>query len=478
MKVPSRIVPAILATLASGVLAASLGCRSIEPAAPDRAQRLTVGLHEDDLRIPWPSRRQDSIDATLASSEAPIAAAFSAGTGEAERNARILEKTRLIGLTSIDSVVTQLFIGPDDESLSAPGPVLEFVPGYLEVSMRGPIGLMLHVGPGQTMPEPAASEITPADASGTKLNRAPTLREIRTTSRTWYTAQTRHTLPIVSRALVKNAEPADRVDADARTVVERIRVLVSDPVHFDAAMSRRGVLVYLLDASSGSPMGLDVARRAVARGWMVVLIGRANVHSPFNASLPGDEPKLSTPEMFARAIDEDVASWVYALEAVIAEERERCEIEDKPVVIFGTSLGALVAPALAARLGEDADAMVLVAGGANVPRIMMSSPVYAGIHDRFRDAGVSARAMRDVARAASPLLHLDPGALGPMIARVPTLLVHADFDAIIPDRFGDLLHERLGRPERWRYPYGHVGLLVFGKSESRRILDWIDAAIR
>ncbi|MCH2161918.1 MAG: hypothetical protein MK085_08610, partial [Phycisphaerales bacterium] len=36
-------------------------------------------------------------------------------------------------------------------------------------------------------------------------------------------------------------------------------------------------------------------------------------------------------------------------------------------------------------------------------------------------------------------------------------------------------HEALGRPERWRYPVGHVGLFLVLPGASEEICDWLDA---
>ena len=47
----------------------------------------------------------------------------------------------------------------------------------------------------------------------------------------------------------------------------------------------------------------------------------------------------------------------------------------------------------------------------------------------------------------------------------------------MPAASGRLLYERLGRPERWSYPLGHYGLFALLPSQSKKIADWVEAAV-
>jgi hypothetical protein len=72
---------------------------------------------------------------------------------------------------------------------------------------------------------------------------------------------------------------------------------------------------------------------------------------------------------------------------------------------------------------------------------------------------------------------LDPYHWAPGMTDMTVVQLHAMFDAIVPASSGRLLYERLGRPERWQYPAGHVGLLFMLHWHAGAIADWIDDAM-
>ena len=57
------------------------------------------------------------------------------------------------------------------------------------------------------------------------------------------------------------------------------------------------------------------------------------------------------------------------------------------------------------------------------------------------------------------------------------LLLHAAFDRIVPASTGDELYRRSGRPERWTYPLGHLGLFWWLPTQASRITAWVDDAV-
>ena len=58
-----------------------------------------------------------------------------------------------------------------------------------------------------------------------------------------------------------------------------------------------------------------------------------------------------------------------------------------------------------------------------------------------------------------------------------TLIIHAKWDDVVPAQNGDLLYERAGKPERWIYPSGHLGLFATFEWHADDIAAWLDNKI-
>ena len=71
----------------------------------------------------------------------------------------------------------------------------------------------------------------------------------------------------------------------------------------------------------------------------------------------------------------------------------------------------------------------------------------------------------------------DPYFLAHELPRDKTLIIHAKWDKVVPAKNGDLLYDRAGKPERWIYPSGHLGLFATFGSHAPEIVDWLDTVI-
>lgn len=184
----------------------------------------------------------------------------------------------------------------------------------------------------------------------------------------------------------------------------------------------------------------------------------------------------------AAETDEALASNAYAVEAVLDYlNKERPDIAPKanhiPVVIVGMSAGALAAPAAAVRVQDQIDAVVLVGGGADLFRISQESSLTDGGIEVYRGRSRAPRSTREQIDAAYlKATRLDPYHTAPLLAGLPVLQVHAAWDGWVPEETGELLYQRLGRPDRMVFQGGHSTLFLFLPRHADEIMDWIEHA--
>ncbi len=184
----------------------------------------------------------------------------------------------------------------------------------------------------------------------------------------------------------------------------------------------------------------------------------------------------------AREFDDMIGQYVLGQEAALMHVRERFpSLARRPLAVIGCSLGSLMTPALVTRLGDQVRACVLVGSGANMLRITGESwqdAYYSRVRRGRGDAISLPSEERD--RLLATYLErttLDPYATAASLHRIPTLMLHAKWDAIVPASSGDLLWERAGRPERWSGSFGHVWMFLTLDGVADDIVAWLDRAV-
>lgn len=186
----------------------------------------------------------------------------------------------------------------------------------------------------------------------------------------------------------------------------------------------------------------------------------------------------------AHTADQRVAECAYATDAAlnhVFEQRE--DIQAKPIVLLGMSGGAMALPSVFAYTPERYDAAILIAGGANFLKIMIESNYKSWIDAILVDFDPSSDRLGQpepgvVDTLASLYLEhakLDAYHSAPLLREneLPTLVLHAKNDKAVPANSGDLLYDRLGRPERWEYPFGHEIIFATLPTQIPKIESWI-----
>ncbi len=249
----------------------------------------------------------------------------------------------------------------------------------------------------------------------------------------------------------------------------------------------RGLVLYLASIMLISDEEKSFIRSLQARGWNVAAITPSiDIFTKDRWPLAWKEDELGKQATFlAREIDNYLAETTYAAESVLAYLQEKHPQWTKGSrVVIGASAGALAAPALIKRIGG-VDAAVFIGGGAHIPEILLESQIdiyhpEIAIEGRDKLGGAERRQKQLAVRSKFKQLalyqtRLDPLHLAPSLRPTPTLMLTGQFDRIVPAHTGDYLYNALGKPERWRFPTGHVLLFLSLPLQGNRVADWLDA---
>ena len=157
-------------------------------------------------------------------------------------------------------------------------------------------------------------------------------------------------------------------------------------------------------------------------------------------------------------------------------EQQLPQLTSLPLILVGISAGALNTPAVYHEIKNNVDAVVLIAGGANMFDIVQKGAFtkWKFTHDFV--IPFTEDELHEIERNYLNTPSRDPYYLAPELPR-NTLLVHAKWDEVVPAENGDLLWQRAGKPERWIYPSGHLGLFATFGWHANDIVEWINDKI-
>lgn len=262
---------------------------------------------------------------------------------------------------------------------------------------------------------------------------------------------------------------------DQGIVINRTWWVRYDP----AAEPSRGVVVLLPGMLStpepiieGLVLGLRAERWTVLR--MLAHPSRYT-EDTFVQIDEGREPRVIAAE-FASLASDRIMSMVTSVSAALEAHRER----PGQRVLVAMSGGTLSTPAILSELDGVFSAAVLIGAGADV-LTMSETSTYAGFLGGLRlawDASINPDVlMPELVAAYRAIDSLDPYHTAPRAGAARLLMIQGASDKAVPSTLGDLLWERLGRPERWLADAGHE-VLFFGylPLRSRDLLRWLSDA--
>ncbi len=314
---------------------------------------------------------------------------------------------------------------------------------------------------------------------------------------------------IVFRFVSAEAQPGDGPgQATCAVAIQRTWFAYYDPI-----LPRPG------RKSAGKPVGGagdDPPNEAVvARGVVLVMPGLYGTPEPifdlmvkqFRQSGWGVLRMLAQPSRFTQRVrievdPEDLETGAAAVSTVLCDRAAECalasqaawkyleekhpELKGLPKSVVGVSGGGMTLPTVVAREPERYAACVMIGAAADYWLIARRSS-YRGdassVDVRVKgaegpageaDPAIDWRRFDQLYLASSPL---DPFHCARLMQGKRVLMLHGQADTAVPANLGDVLWERLGRPERWEYPTGHEGLIIeMVPRDMEKLIAWLKAA--
>jgi hypothetical protein len=193
--------------------------------------------------------------------------------------------------------------------------------------------------------------------------------------------------------------------------------------------------------------------------------------------------------MLSWLVDRTLANNALACEAILdTVHTVHPATQDLPVVVVGFSAGSLSTPAVVAKLRDRVSAAVLVGSAANLVEVGARSTFFdggLGLESRpLRPGEPKSRVDRPnkppddlVRKLGAKYLEysrLDPYHTAAAMRGMPVLMVQALWDTWVPSDLGDLLYERLWKPDRLVHTGGHGMLFYFLPGQAGWIIDWVE----
>ena len=282
------------------------------------------------------------------------------------------------------------------------------------------------------------------------------------------------------RAQDENGSPRSGVRYNNQDLATSIKEGI--PICFPPAQQAppKGLLIHFV-AMMGNEYENSVLRALREAGWAIIdidsnprLMGGGRTFS-----IDNDRDIEMAATSIGRRVDDVLAEHAYAAEAALDYCRKhRPDLPTGKVCVIGFSAGSLVVPTVAARLGDDVEAAVLIAGGANLLEIAMDSALSdGGIRIKWGPGRGSDADKQTLLNAYLEHSRLDPYRTATSLAAKPVLQYWGQLDKWVPAHTGELLYQQLNHPDKVTFFGGHALLFYFLPTQSGRICSWIDHAM-
>lgn len=242
----------------------------------------------------------------------------------------------------------------------------------------------------------------------------------------------------------------------------------------------RGTLLFI-PGMFGTPEGIieSLTKRLRADGWAVLRMWAhpARFTESMNITLTAESPLAEQVAPWALEFDQRAAETAYAAEAAFAHVfAANPELAKLPRAAIGFSGGAMVMSTVLAREPGAYSCAVLAGGGADF-WIMNERSNYASMlnilhvdYQGFEDVPAAKLAANDAYLQASTL---DAYHTAHHIGNTKILIIQGNQDRAVPSPLGDVLWNRLSKPERWLRVAGHEFLFANLRTEYDALVEWI-----
>jgi hypothetical protein len=262
--------------------------------------------------------------------------------------------------------------------------------------------------------------------------------------------------------------------------LQRTWFVVFDPIQ-DEGKEPRGTAL-LMPGLFGTPEGTlsQLTTQLRKNGWVVLRMlsqpSRFTEQVTFELNAGNDLGAQA--KQIAQVFDDRAAECAFATQAAFQHlEESRPQLKQLPRVAIGFSGGAMTLPTVVARDLDRYSAFILVGGGCDF-WLMNQRSNYRGmidaIHEKWDGAQPSGA---DRARLDELYLKnapLDSYHTAAVLKGKRVLMIQGTADLAVPSPLGDLLWERLGKPERWMVDgAGHEVLFMTLPQKFEKMMEWL-----
>ncbi|HYE62563.1 MAG TPA: alpha/beta hydrolase [Phycisphaerales bacterium] len=235
----------------------------------------------------------------------------------------------------------------------------------------------------------------------------------------------------------------------------------------------------------GTPPGTlqNVSELLRKDGWLVLrmLSQPSRFTEQLEFKLDGAADIDAQAKAIAKITGNRTAECAYAVQAAAAHlESAHPGLKTQPRVAVGFSGGAMTLPTIIAREPERYAAAVLVGGGADF-WLMNQRSNYRELIKAVKETWAEKPSPETLAALDEAYLKnapLDSYHTAAVLKGKPVLMIQGTADRAVPAPLGDLLWERLGRPERWLDEgASHESLFMnLPRDHFPRMMEWLNRA--